>query len=550
MKSKALKAILLMLSTMTVAASMAGCSKTENKPTDSAPQEVEVKDPMAKYDPPVTVTVAIAQDDATKFVNGESWENNVWTKGYESELGIKVKAAWIVPGAQYKEKLNVSIASNDLPDIITATDQKLFRDVVENGYAKDLTEIYDKYAVPLTKDVMSQEPRGLESAKIDGKLMAIPGPASAIDGTFLLHLREDWRKKLNLPEPKTMNDLKTIMDAFAKQDPDGNGQADTFGLAVMKDLYGGATGLEGFFTTYHAYPKKWVEDSSGNLAYGSILPEVKTALQELQNMYKDGKIDKEFGVKDGGKVAETIASGKVGVQFGQMWNPIYPLQATIDNNAEADWKAYPLPSIDDKVAAPMLNMPVSTYYAVNAKYDHPEVVVKFLNFMLEKRFGKTADKKYFAIIDGAEQHKYSIVIGDPARKNLDNHLRILEAFETKDTSKLNLEQKNNYDAIVAYREGDNTKWNMERVFGTPSTFDVIDKYVNDNAFIYNGFYGAPTNTMSQKQATLDKLESEVFTKIIMGESIDEFDKFVEQWKSLGGEQITKEVNDWAAANKK
>lgn len=546
MKSKALKAILLMLSTMTVAASMAGCSKTENKPTDSAPQEIEVKDPMAKYDPAITVTFAIAQDDSTKFKEGESWENNVWTKGYESELGIKIKADWVVPSAQYKQKLNVSIASGDLPDIITCNDQTLFKDVIENEYAQDMTEIYEKFAVPLTKEYMAQDERGFDSAKVEGKLMGIPAPASAIDGTMLLYVRDDWRKKLNLPEPKTLDDLKKIMDAFTNLDPDGNGKNDSYGLAVMKDLFGGATGLDGFFMGYHAYPKSWIKDSSGSIVYGSVQPEMKTALQELQNMFKAGLIDKEFGVKDGNKVAESMTSGKIGVQFGQMWNPIWPLQSSKDKDPNADWKCYSLPSVDDKVAAPILNMPVSTYYVVNKDSKNPEVAVKLLNFMFEKRFGKTADKKYFDIIDGAEQHKYAVILGDPARKNLDGHLAILDAFNTKDTSKLNVEQKTNYDTITGYRNGDNSKWQMEGVFGTPSSFDVIDKYVKDNAYIYNEFYGAPTATMADKKATLDKLESETFTKIIMGASIDEFDKFVEQWKSLGGDAITKEVNDWAS----
>ena len=37
---------------------------------------------------------------------------------------------------------------------------------------------------------------------------------------------------------------------------------------------------------------------------------------------------------------------------------------------------------------------------------------------------------------------------------------------------------------------------------------------------------------------------ESFTKIIMGASLDEFDKFVASWKSLGGDKIIEEVNAW------
>ncbi|MFS0778212.1 hypothetical protein ABC255_19705 [Neobacillus sp. 3P2-tot-E-2] len=40
------------------------------------------------------------------------------------------------------------------------------------------------------------------------------------------------------------------------------------------------------------------------------------------------------------------------------------------------------------------------------------------------------------------------------------------------------------------------------------------------------------------------MELEMVTKIILGESIGEFDKFVENWKKLGGDDITKEVNEW------
>lgn len=545
MKSKAFKAAALMLF-VSVTASMVGCNKTGTQPTDSKPKEVDTKDPMAKYDPPITVSFAIAQDDSTKFKEGESWENNVWTRGYESELGIKIKAAWVVPSAQYKQKLNVSIASGELPDVITCTEPALYKDVIENDYARDMTEIYEKYAVPFTKELMSQDQRGFDSAKVDGKLMGIPFAASAIDGTALLYIRDDWRKKLNLPEPKTMDDLKKIMDAFTNSDPDGNGKKDSYGLAVMKDLFGGSTGLDGFFMGYHAYPKSWVKDSTGSIVYGSILPEVKTALKELQDMYKAGQIDKEFGVKDGAKAAESLTAGKIGVQFGQMWNPIYPLQSSKDKDPNADWKCYALPSVDDKAATPMLNMPVTTYYAVNKDFKNPEAAVKLLNFMFEKRFGKTADKKYFDIVDGAEQHKYAVILGDPAKKNLDGHLAIVDALNSKDTSKLNVEQKTNYDTITAYLNGDNSKWQMAGVFGTPSSFDVIDQYVKNNGYVYNEFYGAPTATMADKKATLDKLESETFTKIIMGDSIDEFDKFVQQWKSLGGDAITKEVNDWAS----
>lgn len=42
----------------------------------------------------------------------------------------------------------------------------------------------------------------------------------------------------------------------------------------------------------------------------------------------------------------------------------------------------------------------------------------------------------------------------------------------------------------------------------------------------------------------EKMEEETFAKIIMGKAdISEFDTFVKNWKSQGGDQILKEIND-------
>ncbi|MNG19963.1 hypothetical protein D3C84_1041790 [compost metagenome] len=92
-------------------------------------------------------------------------------------------------------------------------------------------------------------------------------------------------------------------------------------------------------------------------------------------------------------------------------------------------------------------------------------------------------------------------------------------------------------------------WGFDKVFGREGSYAVINQYVKNNLLMPSEFYGTPTQTMGDKLSTLQKSELEAFTKIIMGASIDSFDKFVSDWKSLGGDQITKEVNDWAKSKK-
>src|SRR5690625_2722942 len=63
--------------------------------------------------------------------------------------------------------------------------------------------------------------------------------------------------------------------------------------------------------------------------------------------------------------------------------------------------------------------------------------------------------------------------------------------------------------------------------------------------IENKFTGSPTETMKSSLANLEQLELQVFADIVMGNlPISAFDDFVEEWLKSGGEEITKEVNEW------
>jgi putative aldouronate transport system substrate-binding protein len=54
--------------------------------------------------------------------------------------------------------------------------------------------------------------------------------------------------------------------------------------------------------------------------------------------------------------------------------------------------------------------------------------------------------------------------------------------------------------------------------------------------------------MAEKMPTLQTMEDVMITKVIMGDSIELFDQFVEDWYQLGGSEIVEEVNAWAEKN--
>jgi putative aldouronate transport system substrate-binding protein len=546
--------------------SVNNASKEENANAAATPAQ-ESTNPedlyFGKYAEPIEVSTARIISPSVKFTGEETIDDNVWYKEYENKLGIKLTNKWTVvgnePGGQGEQKMNVSIASGDLPDIVPLNASQL-KQLADAGKLADLTEVYEKYASPMTKDFLTQSgPAAMGSATFDGKLLAIPAVSSTLNNAPMVWVRQDWLDKLGLDSPETLDDVFNIMDAFVNQDPDGNGKKDTYGMAMDKDLYGFFDGLEGFFNSYHAYPRQqgggnWVKKDDGTIAFGSIQPEVKTALSKLQELYKKGYIDPEFGVKDWNKEKELIVSGKIGLWFGNMPAPLV-LQDLKNNDPTAELQAFPLMSNDGqpvKAQVQSIALAAPMYLAVSKNAKHPEALLKMVNLFFEVPYGQSytveqSDKLNTSPVDGIERWMYSIYTAEP-EKNLNTHRLVKDIIAgKKPESELNNEQKSAYRAVKKQIDGEKMEtidWAFNRVFGPQdSAFAIIDSYVNNDLLMRNAFDQIMTETMTKRDATLLKLELQTYTKIILGESLDNFDTFVANWKKLGGDEMTKEVNE-------
>ncbi|MFX3634618.1 MAG: extracellular solute-binding protein [Candidatus Pristimantibacillus sp.] len=545
-------------STAKPSATAASGNNGDQKGTDGGMED----GPLGKYDPPIEVSFVrhlsdVVENNVLGVLKDETLENNRWTRAYEDELGIKIVNDWVVKGDvssdQYLQKINVTLASGSLPDFIPVNATQL-KQLADSGQIEDMTEVYEQYASPMLKEALLQEGSNpFDAVTLDGKLMAIPLVEASIERSMFIWIRVDWMEKLGLQQPKTMDDVLAISKAFTEQDPDSNGKPDTYGLGFTKGLWGGAMGLEGFLAGYNAFPNIWVEDSAGKLTFGSIQPEVKTALQALQNMAKSGQIDPEFGIKDGSKVSELIASGKIGMQYGEQWNSIYPLQLNKNNDPDAQWQAFPIVTESGEMAKIPLKFSTTRFFAVKKGMKHPEALVKLFNMHMEKNWGESGDfDYYFAPPEAESVWQLSPVTPYPLKKNVIAFRDIDAARKAGDISTLIGEAKTIQEKMESYYSGSTegfALWGWERIYSEEGSMGITDQYDKNNQFLLEKFVGAPTPTMVERKATLEKLQNEVFVKIILGDPIETFDKFVEDWKKLGGEQITEEVNEWYATSK-
>ncbi|QTH43432.1 extracellular solute-binding protein [Cohnella sp. LGH] len=541
--------------------SSASVAPSDSSESGEASAETTKPEPLGKYPETVTVTEVIGYNppEDPRTPSGMTPDQNKYLVDLKEMTNIEVKFKWMVPNNQYEQKFSLALASGDLPDIMEL-DQKNFEKLKNQNMLGDLTEAYEQYASPdLRKYMESDGGFAMKTFSSDGKQLAIPAFEDPFLSTQLLWIRKDWLDTLGMQPPTTMAELDKVAEAFVTQDPDRNNKNDTYGVSLQKELFFWGFDLRGFFNGFGAYPSvgdkqsAWIKGSDGKLAPGLIQPEMKAGLEMLQSWYKRGIINKEFALKDENKAVEDIVGGKVGISYGEWWYPNWPLNSHMDKDPKAEWIALQIPGLDGPGKSLVPKLRAGKVFAVSKDMKHPEAAIKMLNFYIEMGYKKYKDDEKAA--KGYVYNWFNPRIYNPA--DIDNiYTEVNKALDAGQTE-ITLEDENfsNVDSVFRatkeYLAKDTSRQSLGISWGQyysraakDGGWGTTKKVKESNQFVNNEFYGLPTETIVSKGGQLDKLMQESFTKIIMGASLDEFDKFVASWKSLGGDKIIEEVNAW------
>jgi multiple sugar transport system substrate-binding protein len=139
-------------------------------------------------------------------------------RAFTEKTGIKVDYH---PVVEFDIQIQGRAASKDLPDVFI------------NDSAALGTYQSQGWLLPVDRDALA----GAGSIA-DGDWDSVQGVDGVHYGvpfsrqTFGTMVRRDWRENLGLDVPQTWEELSALADAFATQDPDGNGKDDTYGMVV------------------------------------------------------------------------------------------------------------------------------------------------------------------------------------------------------------------------------------------------------------------------------------------------------------------------------
>lgn len=568
MKKKALRVSLVLLATALAASSLAACSKGGNESGGAATPAAENGFSKGKFDTPVTLTTIGCINSTYKFKSGESLENNLHTQYMKDNLNIDIKYKYVTAADQCTNKIRLDMAANEpMPDVMYVSDPQLMADLIDAGKMMDVSEAFEKYASPELKKMYSADPSYWAQVAKDGKKYGIPYLSRAQQNDPLLWIRQDYLTKLNMQAPKTFDELEKVMDAMVNTDL-GKGKNNPPLAMSLKgnggSIWDGPVAWRGdaswIFGGYGVIPTYWNKWHGDQVEYGSIQPETKQALAKLADWFKKGYISPDVGLIDVGKSDETFRTGKAGITAGPVFTAGIVRNYVQKNDPSAIVSPIAVPAGPSGKAGRRSTAVPTGALMVSKDYKNVDALFLYLNKLVE--IGNPKPGSEFEI-GWKEGYDYVLKDGKVSKLEADFPDKIaVNPIKYFLTGQQMIDPQIELATQMKFQKGEKPATPYEQILydTVPESEKKDPAKVNEwlgaklvteqkSASLDNLFLGPQTETMKSKGEALSKMESETFLKIIYGKSsIDEFDTFVKNWKSMGGDKITEEVNAWYKAS--
>ncbi|SEB53558.1 extracellular solute-binding protein [Paenibacillus sp. GP183] len=443
----------------------------------------------------------------------------VVAKFLNEKTGYKVTYD-MLPVENPDDKLNLLMANKEKYAFMLLSGPQ-YSKLAASGALEPIDELVNKYGTNL-KNVISQT--SWNGAKLNGKIFGIPQTGSGTIVNSALIVRQDWMDELGLKAPTTRDELYNVMKTLKEKknvfalsggkSPLVPEILPTFGLAMVQ-----STATTGW------------QDVNGKLVNAVENPNMKKYLEFMKKLYSEKLIDQEWSLNQPNKVIENFTSGKTAIISNGYFNAPTVQNALLKNTPNAKISSLPYLKGDDGKVSVMATAGISFYVGIPKWADNKDDIIKYLDLKLDK-----------------DIHKEAVIGKEGVHHKFENgsYFPILPIFN---------DQYNNASSFLTGVDEKNYPiyW-QARVRKDPILTDAFNKNqeaAKGNTSVDPLSFAPPLEAIGKYNLKLQKLMEDTFLKYITGaEPLENYDKFMAQWKAEGGNEMTKAANEWYAANKK
>ncbi|MCU6707990.1 extracellular solute-binding protein [Paenibacillus sp. J5C_2022] len=436
------------------------------------------------------------------------------------------------PVGQEREQFNLLLASGDkIPDVIEYVWTRAPKGpdaAIQDNVILRLNELIEEHAPNLTAYLNANPDLKKLITTDEGNIYVMPyfNPEMNLRAYNGPAIRQDWLDKLGLEVPTTLEEWEKMLIAFRDGDPNNNGEKDEIPLIFYPELMH----VNHYFVGAYGISSRYYQED-GQVKYGPVQPEYKEFLTLMNRWYNEGLIDKDFATMDGklmnAKMAEGIA-GAMGMNVGSGIGTL--TQSGKQSNPDFRLTGIPYPVLEPGGSS--LGFMDAAFIglgaAVSAKAEHPEQIVKWLDYGYSEEGGLLYNF-------GIEGVSYEMKSGHPTLTemitNNEQGLSLAQLlsqyshgtfggayiFDSRLADQYSLTMPEQKTAIAAWAQADHSKL-------MPLTSQSIDE-------------SARISTLGND---IETYSAEMLNKFITGlEPLDNFDKFVETIKAMGIDEVLK-----------
>jgi putative aldouronate transport system substrate-binding protein len=506
---------------------LTGCSSQ----TVATVQPTQISQPTATNPP-----VASTPDKVVIWARGDNanikdWKQDRVIMAIEKATNTDIEVV-TVPWDSFVDRLNASLATGVVPDIIGILNQRDDRNLIEKMAQDGVIAPYEGEVATAAPNILarySTDP-SLVEVKINNKIYMDPiiWGNKVVPDFGAIYVRQDILDKLKLNAPETFDDYFAYLKACMK---DSGSQ----GVLLENSI---DQSMSSFLGAYGLPWTGWAKKPDNTYGYWAVQPGVKDALLLFRTMVADGLVDPIFWEKgpNDDDVTGRYASGADCSIIMNGGGNISWLQKS-SNLAGKGVRNLLLPALRANsdlrgyTAQPMWE---SVALIGNLKGNNPVAAARILN--------------YAASDEGAVLLQYGVEGIDWQKTN--GKVEPLPARATeggfptdlKSLSSHRIAQDIGYWSVPALRP-------YIQAYGEGDAFAAWNNQMTENQRKYTiqsyGF-NATSDLWTKFQPTSTELMTRAFTEIVKSSSdadaAAKFDQFVKDWMSQGGQDAATQMN--------
>jgi putative aldouronate transport system substrate-binding protein len=240
----------------------------------------------------------MAKVDGSDF----NYDTNWMTQFYEAKTNVHVN--WMVaPSEQFKERVNLALASGDVLDLIvagggaaTAFSSSEVSRLADQGLILPVQDLIETDTIYFKQRLNEVEGWRQAIALPNGGIYAIPSLMGDYHTYYYgkMWVNKEFLKNVNLKIPTTINEFHEMLVAFKTRDANGNGDPnDEIPLMGAKDNYGSR--IDTFLVSAYVYDdgENRLYLDNGKVVAAFTKSEFQDGLRTLSQWFKEGLIAKE-----------------------------------------------------------------------------------------------------------------------------------------------------------------------------------------------------------------------------------------------------------------